>query len=303
MRQVENRGLGPNELLFPLLRGLYPYIRETAKVLVDRIPVLRSVLRQLVRVALGGKGDVCEGRLNGHLFLAPLDFAGFFFVGEYEPETATAFLECIRPGDIVIDVGSYIGVYALLAARCVGADGKVICFEPDPKNFELLTRNIKTNGYSNIEPVMSAISDEKGAGLLHGRGSSTWSLVERKKAKAPEEERVCLTTSIDEYFRETQVDKSRVGAVKIDVEGFEMKVLRGMSSLINSPQPLTVVCEINPSLLGAAGTQPTDILDLLEGHGFDVRSSTAQGSHGVLEEIGGLRPGSGVNVIFRRPVG
>jgi len=83
--------------------------------------------------------------------------------GRYERFTMQLFKEALAPGMVVCDIGAHIGIYSLLAAQHVGREGRVYAFEPDPRTFPYLVRNIEQNGFSNIIiPIKKAVSNHEG---------------------------------------------------------------------------------------------------------------------------------------------
>ena len=74
-------------------------------------------------------------------------------------------IEClkqlIKEGDTVVDLGANIGYYTLILAQLVGKSGHVYAFEPEPSNFEILSKNVKENKHDNVTLVQKAISDKK----------------------------------------------------------------------------------------------------------------------------------------------
>ena len=73
-------------------------------------------------------------------------------------------IEClkriIKKGDIVVDLGANIGYYTLILAQLVGEFGHVYAFEPEPSNFELLSKNVKENNHNHVTLVQKAVSDK-----------------------------------------------------------------------------------------------------------------------------------------------
>ena len=65
-----------------------------------------------------------------------------------------------KEGDIVVDVGAHVGHYTLISSKRVGQNGKVVAIEADPDNFEMLNRNIKLNGLTNVIPLNYAVYSE-----------------------------------------------------------------------------------------------------------------------------------------------
>ena len=85
----------------------------------------------------------------------------------FEPFETHLLRREIRPGDVVLDIGANIGYYTIQFAHLVGARGKVVAFEPDSVNFNLLEQSVKANRLSNIELVNAAISNRRGRQVLH----------------------------------------------------------------------------------------------------------------------------------------
>ncbi|MGD0008683.1 MAG: FkbM family methyltransferase [Terriglobia bacterium] len=87
--------------------------------------------------------------------------------GVHEPVATRLYLETLSPGDHVIDVGSNIGYWLLLAASRVGESGRILGFEPVPASLEILQRNIKRSDISNVELSPWAIGRENGAAQFY----------------------------------------------------------------------------------------------------------------------------------------
>src|SRR5437867_1482625 len=83
----------------------------------------------------------------------------FRHIGEvYEPKAWSQLMDQIRPGDCIADVGAHVGLYSLAMAQRAGASGRVVCFEPDPSNFNPLQTHIAMNHLeSRIEAIQAAV--------------------------------------------------------------------------------------------------------------------------------------------------
>ena len=186
----------------------------------------------------------------------------------YEQETTRLFERLVKPGMVVIDVGSHVGYYSLMAARQVGPAGRVYAFEPEPSNHALLLKNIELNGYSNISATRKAISNRVGSATLfltsldNGR-HSTYQHGLPERGSVPVE-----TTTIDALL--AAEGWPRVDLIKVDVEGAEMDVLEGTHQLQRKCPELKLIIEFSPALLGNAGADPFQFLEQLAGRGFEV---------------------------------
>jgi FkbM family methyltransferase len=149
--------------------------------------------------------------------------------GTYEPEQTRCFAEQLRPGWTLFDVGAHVGYYTLLGAALVGSAGRVISFEPNIRNNRFLRRHIAMNGLQQVRVEDAAVADSGGMARFEaGTGSGTGHLVEHGGMAVP-------AVRLDDYCGETGLQPH---AVKIDVEGAELKVLRGAESLLVTHHPV-----------------------------------------------------------------
>jgi FkbM family methyltransferase len=170
---------------------------------------------------------------------------------------------------VVVDVGAHVGYYTLLAAKQVGPTGKVYAFEADLDNHEILLKNIGINGYNNVVTVQIAVSDRSGRSTLYltaldsGRHSMYHHGLPERGSTSVE------TTTLDSFLESE--DWPRVDLMKIDVEGAEVTVLDGMTSLMERNADLKLIIEFNPVLLQDGGVTPIDFLEKLSSHGWSVQ--------------------------------
>jgi len=152
------------------------------------------------------------------------------------------FLMTLALGDQTIyDVGAYKGYYTLFFSRAVGSGGKVIAFEPHPDNHKKLLKRIKLNLLDNVEARPVAVGNETGRRTLAFRDtdSGTSSLQEEMKAQILHEKGAgSVQVAVDSLDRQVAAHHfPKPDLIKIDVEGFEMDVLLGMSETIRNHKP------------------------------------------------------------------
>jgi FkbM family methyltransferase len=144
----------------------------------------------------------------------------------------------LTPGATFVDIGANVGTYTYWACRCLAGQGRVVAFEPDDEMRARLEFNLRTNGIRQVEVVAHALSDHAGTAVLHinrlQRGENT---LEVAQAEVVGGDRVTQSVRVDTLYASLQaLGVERVDALKIDIEGHEMPVLRHFFA--HAPQTL-----------------------------------------------------------------
>lgn len=194
-----------------------------------------------------------------------------FSESHWEPYESSLMSKLLRRGMTFVDVGAHVGYYSLLAAQVVGPTGLVVSFEPSPDNFALLTENVRLNGFSKtILTEHAALGAECGEANLYLSSYNTGD--HRMYSTLPDDDNTfnagarrrsvqVSVASLDEYLSRRGI--SQVDMIKIDVQGAEMDVLKGMKgTLLHKPQPI-LFTEFWPHGLLRFGTEPQTVLDFL----------------------------------------
>lgn len=181
----------------------------------------------------------------------------------YERNTFRHLRRLVGPGSTVIDCGSNIGAYAIPIARLV-APGRVIAFEPHPVTFRRLEANILLNRLDNVEAVPLGLSDCVEEMTLFGESLTTASA--HKHRDSSHATRISCTT-IDRYCAEHGI--SKVDFMKVDIEGGEMKCLRGAEATIGRNRRLVLQVEID-SNCEHSGVTRQELFRYITSMGFDA---------------------------------
>ncbi len=152
-------------------------------------------------------------------------------LGVYEYSLQVQVSQLVLPGQVFFDIGAHRGFFTLLASKSVGATGRVVSCEPHPESARTLRRMLAANDISNVVPLEVAVSSSAGtARLMTGDRAST-----EARLGADEDSEVGVEVAMvsidlleDRY--------GRPDFVKIDVEGFELQVLRGSAKLLSGPR-------------------------------------------------------------------
>lgn len=182
--------------------------------------------------------------------------------GDYEPHVMRTVSELVRPGDGVVNVGAHLGIYSTLIAQLVGPRGKVWAFEPDPRVYPLLVRNIKANYFDNIvQPYPVAIGDRIGTERLFLSKASGYSSFFKPWAGQGQVLEVpCLTL---DSFLESQ-GWPTVSLVLMDIEGGEYRALSGMrQTILRNHSIIRVLFEFCIDILDKAGVTVAHFYNLL----------------------------------------
>lgn len=169
-----------------------------------------------------------------------------------------------QPGMVVADIGAHMGYFTLAMARCVGPQGKVHAFEPDPDNLSLLARAVQANALTNVEIHAAAVSEAEGTCRLYlcEENAGDNRIYDSGDGRPFID---IKTVALDQLLRDGKLD-----VVKMDIQGSEAKALRGMKSLLASNPKLLVLSEFSPSLIRQSGDQPEDYLNQMRDLGFEA---------------------------------
>ena len=208
--------------------------------------------------------------------------------GQYEEETVHIIRQIIKPGMTVVDVGAHIGYYTRILAELVGAEGRVLAFEPEPENFSLLQKN--TQKFANVSLFNLAVSNQKREMPFYtaektGAHSTFKSALRHKEIKVSA---VRLDDWVSEYGHAMSV---KIDFMKIDVEGGEPAVMDGALEIFEKNHDVKIVFEFNPENLRLAGADESDFLKKISSLDFKIFLIKADGLKKLTErQLNGLEP-------------
>jgi FkbM family methyltransferase len=192
--------------------------------------------------------------------------------GCFEPKTLDLIISMLGEGDCFVDVGANVGQFSLAAAHCVGASGRVVAIEPSPSICAKLLVNRRLNGFEDkIEIFAAALADNDccvrfevpppdNCGRSRELETKNKGLVETFFVPALQ-----LTKAMQ------LVDVAKVKIVKIDVEGAELRVLRGLLANGTRSFPDNIIFEFVPWQFNY-GSSPGELLQFLDKSGYKISS-------------------------------
>lgn len=213
------------------------------------------------------KSDFAEVQGN-KMFLGKGDQWNISIDGVWGKLDTETIKNSIKTGDVVVDLGANIGYYTLIAAKLVGDKGKVFAFEPEPRNFEILKKNVEINGYHNVILEQKAVSDiNEKINLYLSKGIGTHSIKSNKNANM--EPIQTESVRLDDYFSDLNLT-DKINFIKMDIEGAEFRALNGMNIILRQSKHLKIFTEFERDLIIESGTEPKDMLELLFNNGFKM---------------------------------
>jgi|GEM_PF-575780 FkbM family methyltransferase len=189
----------------------------------------------------------------------------FYVPGKFEKFTSDILENSLEEGGVFVDVGAHYGYYSLLASTRVKEKGEVYAFEPVAENCEMIRRNVIHNNIKNIKIENCAISNESKEKDFHVTEASDSAGFHEHPLTKTREIRKVMAVSLDDYFKDKKID-----VMKIDTEGHEMQVLRGMKKIIENNPEIKLLVEFNPKCLVNAGHDPQKLLGELANFGFEI---------------------------------
>lgn len=208
-------------------------------------------------------------------YVSPSDFAISRILLEqrvYEPHVTNALQPILQPGMTFLDIGANIGYFSLLAAKQVGAEGRIIAFEPNQYNCNLLYMSASANEFNHIDIYPFAVAETSTTFMYDNVGGSNGVISEIGNERDEEKSNqlflrtLVRSVKLDDHLRNVE----RVDVIKIDIEGAEYRALLGAQQLIETHHPI-IFSEFSPTgLQHVSNASGEDYLRLLVNHNYQI---------------------------------
>ena len=194
--------------------------------------------------------------------------------GIWEPDISDFVGRRLRPGDTFVDVGANIGYHTLLAAARLDGNGRVVAIESSPKIYQLLQESLTNNGSpSSVRTVNQAVAETVGTLPLYSGPGKNIGLSTTVASRGLPSEGEIPAAPLGDLLERAEIETARV--VKVDVEGAEVAVLRGMMPFLEQcPDDVEILVELSPSWWTDRSQSPQDALQPLIDAGFHVYEIT-----------------------------
>jgi len=238
------------------LRSLYralPIEINFMRKLYFKIREMRDLDRVVIKTIAG---------ITYELHLNEFIDSEIYYYGCFEENTTRAIKNIVRPGMTVLDIGANIGAHTLPMAKIVGLEGRVIAFEPMAWAQQKLRTNLELNSFANILVEKTALSNKTDTGPASFRTS--WNKYEFTSKSVATDESVAFER-LDDYVEKKNL--SNVDFIKLDVDGFEYKVLEGSVETLKRFKP-TLSMELGNYTLEKHGDTLEALIHLLDSLGY-----------------------------------
>ncbi len=265
-------------------RGPFVFLGKTISVILTMIKRFFREYIPLKFLYLFFKDGKIMKKIQGSRMILDLNDLGISreltLYGVHEKNSTAEVKEIIKPGMKILEVGANIGYYALLETRLAGPTGHLYAIEPSPYNFDCLKKNLELNNIRNADLHQAAFGEQrtKAKFYVYDR-SNLSSFIKREDMgmKCTEVEVEIIT--LDDFLRGKEVD-----FVRMDVEGYELEILKGASKFLATEdhKPKAFFIEVHSELLHKKNSSAKEIVEFLGNYGYEVRKSFWRGGSKVI---------------------
>ena len=263
----------PTQLEQRIFRAVYQLLGSSLSTRLSQTGPGKKVLRYLSKNKRNLDIYCGINNLKLQLTRKEAEELGFIYLGLINPNETALIGHILSEGDVFIDVGAYVDAWhSLVASKMVGGHGKVYIFEPI--FYRRLENNLKINKLHNVTLNKVAVSDKNGYSFLYKNNEASSLISHQIKNHLPKIK--VKTTKLDTYVSQNKIKKIKL--IKIDVEGAEMKVLKGSKKILNKKNSPDLLVEVVDNLLKDAGNNRVKTISFLKKLGYKVYTITGNGN-------------------------
>jgi FkbM family methyltransferase len=226
---------------------------------------MKTLVKNIIKSIFYNKG--VKRSISGIDIVLPYGFHNYY-EPDYEAENFNFFRKNVKKNDVVIDIGAQLGLLTKLFSDLTGTNGRVHCFEPTPSTFKLLNESIALNNLFNVTSNQTAVCDITGmANILISSIKADAGNTLSKDDSVNRKGVLTEAVSIDDYLKKKEIPK--IDFVKIDAEGAEFLVLKGMKNALENSRPI-INLALHPKTIKNMGHSLDLIYDLLKENNYSI---------------------------------
>jgi FkbM family methyltransferase len=198
------------------------------------------------------------------------DYLAHYLYFGFKDSSHIKLYKLVKKNDLVLDIGTNFGTTLLQFAKIIGKNGFVYGFEPDPQNFSICQNNIKLNNFSNIKVENLGVGSKEDKLMLivdseNNRGMNRISIENKGK-----ESYIVKIICLDDWIRSNNINQ--INLIKIDVEGFELEVLKGAEKTLKSIKPILFI-ELDDNNLKLQNSSAKELIEYLVQFEYEIMHS------------------------------
>lgn len=229
--------------------------------------LIHEKLRKLLHVDVDTELEIQRDGLRWTLNPSDHMHAGVFWLGAQDYWDIYHIKRFLKPGDIIFDVGANFGYYSIILSSALRKQCTVHAFEPNPPTCDRLLKNIELNDLGDVINVHRiGLSDTEGRGSMIERSDNSGAAT----IDTTSDEGSAILTTLDEFCEAQRID--RIDFMKIDIEGFEERLIHGGSHSLGKLKP-KILIELNPPTLARENSSVERIAELLGNLGYKLYAS------------------------------
>jgi FkbM family methyltransferase len=236
---------------------------------------LKAVIRRSLPRSLRSH-RILGGPLRGSVIVTSWHDYPAAILGRTEGPLLDYFMNNVRQGETWLDIGAHYGYTAIALSRLVGPSGRVFAFEPMLNTAGCISRTRFLNNLSHLTVVPTALGDCPDTTISSLR--SVRGMIDSTLQDSGGFKESFITSRLDWLWPRISGGDTRVDGVKIDVQGMELQVLKGMANLARSYRPRLLI-EIHK------GVSRTELLDLIASIGYEPQGSPVEPLPGETDPI------------------
>lgn len=209
-----------------------------------------------------------------------------------EPYVTQAIQNEIHRGYTCVDIGANIGYYALQESRLVGNLGKVYAIEPVKESLDLLKRNIEVNHYKNIECYQLACGENNRQDVIHVSPKRNWSSMYPSNSRQFVRDDTIEVVTLDKFLENRQYPDF----IRMDVEGYEYEIVKGMTLLLADKRPLKLFIEYHLDILR---DKTVALAQILKEAGMEIKFASVEPHPAIANN----KVGMGLIKLFEKGIG